>query len=169
MIKIGLIVNPIAGMGGKVGLKGTDGEMYKRALELGAKPVTSIRIEEVLGLVKRDDLYFFAAPGKMGEDHLKNFDFKFETIGKVNKETDSKDTKRIIRTMIEKEIKILIFVGGDGTARDVLDVVGMDVPVIAIPSGVKMFSSAFVYSTHAAAEMINGFGEDFIEKERSYR
>jgi predicted polyphosphate/ATP-dependent NAD kinase len=67
--------------------------------------------------------------------------------------------------MVEKDIKILIFVGGDGTARDILDVVEMDVPVIAIPSGVKMFSSAFVVSAYAAAEMINTFGGDFIEKE----
>jgi len=63
---IGLIVNPIAGMGGSVGLKGTDGETYKKALKLGAKPTTPQRIEETLALVNRKDLYFIVAPGKNG-------------------------------------------------------------------------------------------------------
>lgn len=58
MTKVGLIVNPIAGMGGKVGLKGTDGDMYERSLELGAEPVSPARIEDVLKMVERDDLFF---------------------------------------------------------------------------------------------------------------
>ena len=66
MKRIGLVVNPIAGMGGSVGLKGTDGETYKKALKLGAKPTTPKRIEETLSLVNREDLYFIVAPGKMG-------------------------------------------------------------------------------------------------------
>lgn len=165
MIKVGLIVNPIAGMGGKVGLKGTDGAMYKKAVELGAEPVTVERIEDVLKLIKRDDLYFLSAPDKMGENYLKNTKFKFEVVGEIEKETKREDTKKIAQIMMEQKIKALIFVGGDGTARDILDVVGMNIPVIAIPSGVKMFSSAFVFSAHAAAEMINSFGDDFLEKE----
>ena len=56
MKKVGLIVNPIAGMGGSVGLKGTDGETYKKALELGAAPTTPQRVEDTLALVKRKDL-----------------------------------------------------------------------------------------------------------------
>lgn len=163
MVHVGLIVNPIAGMGGKVGLKGTDGEMYERALKLGAEPVASARIEEVLSLVKRKDLFFYAAPREMGEDYLEDFDF--EVVGEIGEKTGPEDTKRLVGDMIKKGIKVLIFVGGDGTARDVLDVVGLEVPVIAIPSGVKMFSSAFAFSSHAAAELINSFGEDFIEKE----
>lgn len=165
MVKVGLIVNPIAGMGGKVGLKGTDGEMYKRAVELGAKPITSTRIEGVLKLVKRKDLYFVSAPGAMGENYLKKYDFEYEVIGEIDKETNREDTKRIAKLLVDKKVEAIIFVGGDGTARDVLDAVGMDVPVIAIPSGVKMFSSAFVFSANAAAEMINTFGSDFLEKE----
>ena len=165
MKKIGLIVNPIAGMGGSVGLKGTDGETYKKALELGAKPTTPQRIEETLALIKRKDLYFVVAPGKMGEDFIKKFDFKYEIVSSIGKTTNADDTKRIIKEMVNKNIELLIFVGGDGTARDVYDVLGLTIPVVGIPSGVKMFSPVFALSTYAAAEIINNESDKFIEKE----
>jgi len=162
---IGLVVNPIAGMGGSVGLKGTDGETYKKALKLGAKPTTPKRIEETLSLVNRKDLYFIVAPGKMGEDFIKKFNFKYEVVSKIDEETKADDTKRIISEMIVKGIELLIFVGGDGTARDVYDVLGLSIPVVGIPSGVKMFSPVFALSTTAAAKIINNKTDQFIEKE----
>ncbi len=165
MVKVGLVVNPVAGMGGKVGLKGTDGEMYKKALELGAEPVTGPRLESVLKLITRKDVYFYTAPKNMGEDYLKNYSFKYEVVGNLDDETTSSDTKRLAVEIKKIGVDVIVFVGGDGTARDILDAVKMDVPVIAIPSGVKMFSSAFVLSANAAAEMINTFSDDFIEKE----
>ena len=165
MKKIGLIVNPIAGMGGSVGLKGTDGEIYKKAIELGAKPTTPQRIEKTLSLIKRKDVYFMVAPGKMGKDYIEKFDFKYEIVSTIDKETNADDTKRIIREMVEKDIDLLIFVGGDGTARDVYDVLGLTIPVVGIPSGVKMFSPVFALSPSAAAEIINTAGNQFIEKE----
>ena len=165
MKSIGLIVNPIAGMGGSVGLKGTDGGIYKKAIELGAKPTTPARIEETLALLNRKDLYFITAPGKMGEDYIKKFNFKYEVVSEINEETYADDTKRIIREMLEKGIELLIFVGGDGTARDVYDVLGLTIPVVGIPSGVKMFSPVFALSTIAAAEIINNETKQLIEKE----
>ena len=122
MKKIGLIVNPIAGMGGSVGLKGTDGEIYKIAIELGAKPTTPQRIEETLSLIKRKDVYFMVAPGKMGKDYIKKFDFNYEVVSETGEEINATDTKRIVQEMLEKNIELLIFVGGDGTARDIYDV-----------------------------------------------
>ena len=165
MLKIGLIVNPVAGMGGSVGLKGTDEDAYKRALELGAKPVTPQRIEDTLSFVTRKDILFIAAPAKMGEDYIKKFKFNYEVLGKIGKETSSEDTKRIARKMVEKGIQLLIFVGGDGTARDIADAIDLKVPVVAVPSGVKMFSSVFSLSSRAAAKMINEFNGECEEKE----
>jgi len=165
MVKIGLIVNPRAGMGGSVGLKGTDGDMYRKALSLGSQPVAPERIRDVLARVTRKDLYFITAPGMMGEDYLKDFSFEYRVMGTIGRETSAEDTKRIIHEMIEENIHLLTFVGGDGTARDVLDAVGLKIPVIAIPSGVKMFSSVFTFSARAAAEMIDSSGDAFVEKE----
>jgi len=165
MVKIGLIVNPRAGMGGSVGLKGTDGDMYRKALSLGSQPVAPERIRDVLARVTRKDLYFITAPGMMGEDYLKDFSFEYRVMGTIGRETSAEDTKRIIHEVIEENIHLLTFVGGDGTARDVLDAVGLKIPVIAIPSGVKMFSSVFTFSARAAAEMIDSFGDAFVEKE----
>ena len=165
MKKIGLIVNPIAGMGGSVGLKGTDGEIVKKAIELGAKPTTPQRVKETLSLIKRKDVYFMVAPGKMGEDYIKKFDFKYEVVSEIGEETNATDTKRIVQDMLEKGIELLIFVGGDGTARDIYDVLDLKTPVVGIPSGVKMFSPVFALSTTAAAEIINNETDQFIEKE----
>jgi predicted polyphosphate/ATP-dependent NAD kinase len=165
MKKVGLIVNPVAGMGGSVGLKGTDGEMYKKAVELGATPITPQRVEDALSLVKRKDLHFIVAPDQMGEKYIRKFSFEYETISKIAGTTSAGDTERIAREMLEKGVDLLIFVGGDGTARDICNAVGFKVPVVAIPSGVKMFSPVFALSPYAAAEMINSFEDRFIEKE----
>lgn len=165
MKKVGLIVNPVAGMGGSVGLKGTDGEMYKKALELGATPITPQRVEDALSLIKRKNLHFIVAPDQMGENYIKKFNFKYEAISKIEGTTSSKDTEKIAKEMLKKGVDLLIFVGGDGTARDICNAIGLKVPVVAIPAGVKMFSPVFALSPYAAAEMINSFEDRFIEKE----
>ena len=47
---IGLIVNPVAGMGGSAGLEGINEGTYKNALELGADPVTPRRTQNCLSI-----------------------------------------------------------------------------------------------------------------------
>ena len=168
MERLGLIVNPIAGMGGSVGLKGTDGEIYKQALKLGAEPVTPKKTKELLSnIIKKNKINMVVAPQKMGEEYIKDFDINFKVIGKVGKETSVEDTKKILGKMLNYGIKLLIFVGGDGTARDVYDVIDSKIPVVAVPAGVKVFSSVFAVSVRAAAEMVEAFikGTDLTEEE----
>jgi len=165
---IGLVVNPVAGMGGSVGLKGTDGDMYKRALGLGAEPVTPKRTNDFLSRIEhRDQIGLLVAPGKMGEKYVESLDIPSTVIGSVGKETSAADTKRIAAEMVRRGVELLIFVGGDGTARDIHDAIDAQVPVVAVPSGVKVFSSVFAVSARAAAEMVNAFveGTDTTEEE----
>ena len=162
--RIGLIINPIAGMGGSVGLKGTDGGIYKEAVKMGATPVTPIRANELFSNVKnKEKIILIVAPGKMGADIAKNLGIDFKIVGEIGKETTEEDTKRIAKQMIKENIDLLIFCGGDGTARDIFDSVGLEKPVVALPAGVKMFSSVFAINPRAAAEIIDKFIEETIE------
>ncbi|TXT58099.1 MAG: ATP-NAD kinase [Promethearchaeota archaeon] len=170
MKKIGLIINPIAGMGGSVGLKGTDGKIIKKAIQLGAKPVTPDRIRTFLTNIEYDDeasFVFIVAPGKMGEDYVKNTTFKYEILGNIEDQTTAEDTKRLAMKMVKADIDLLVFCGGDGTARDIFDAIDMKIPVIAIPSGVKMFSSVFTINPIAASNILESFleGTELVEQE----
>lgn len=166
---IGLIVNPVAGMGGSVGLKGTDGkDIYQKALELGAQPVTPGKAHEVLEHINNTDaIDWLAAPGKMGENFVVEMDLAHTVIGEIGEETSGEDTRRIARQMAAQGADLIVFVGGDGSARDLFDAVGTDTPVVAVPAGVKIFSGVFAISTRRAAEMIDAFvsGVDVTEEE----
>ena len=166
--KLGLIVNPVAGMGGSVGLKGTDGQMYEKALALGAEPVTPKRTRDVLNHIEcKDAITLLVAPGKMGAQHAVDLDLSVTVIGESDERSSAEDTKQIARQMVAQGIHLLIFVGGDGTARDVYDAIGTEIPVVGVPSGVKVFSSAFALSARAAAEMVDAFveGAEVTEEE----
>ena len=164
MKKIGLIVNPVAGMGGSVGLKGTDGKMYQRASELGAMPVTQERAGTFLSHIKhQDDLTFLVAPGKMGEDVAQEAGVSFTIISSLTSEvTSADDTKRIAREMVNQDVDLVVFVGGDGTARDIYDAIELKKPALGVPSGVKMFGSVFAVNAMAAAEIVDAFVEGQI-------
>lgn len=168
MTSVGILINPIAGMGGSVGLKGTDGDSYRKALDLGARPVTPFRTREFLShLTRKQDCRFYAAPGKMGADVLAQDGLDCTVVGSIDHDTVAEDTKRIVRAMREEGIDLLVFAGGDGTARDIYDVVQLTLPVIGIPSGVKVFSSVFALSAKAAAAMLDAYvdGTELAEEE----
>lgn len=164
MKRIGLIINPIAGMGGSVGLKGTDGVIYKEAQKMGAIPITPHRVSELLSHINnKNEIFMLVAPSKMGADIIEGKGIKFKVIGKIGKESSAEDTKEIARQMIHEDIDLLIFCGGDGTARDIYDAIGLEKPVVAIPAGVKMFSSVFALNPRAAAQIIDKFVEETVE------
>jgi predicted polyphosphate/ATP-dependent NAD kinase len=166
--KVGLIVNPVAGMGGSVGLKGTDGGMYERAVELGAEPVTPDRARAFLSHVERsDEVRWLAGPGAMGESYLADVGLPHEVVGEVDARTTAEDTRRVARRMVEEGADLLTFVGGDGTARDVHDAVDGRVPVVAVPAGVKVYSAVFALNPRSAAGLVDAFveGTDVVEEE----
>ncbi|NMC60137.1 MAG: ATP-NAD kinase family protein [Candidatus Methanofastidiosa archaeon] len=159
MRNIGFLINPISGMGGSVGLKGTDG-LYEKALELGAEKVSEKRAEvffESLGLVK--DTTFLVPSGEMGEDLLKKTGNNYEVIYNSNILTSRIDTIETLKEFKKRRVEIVIFCGGDGTARDICEVIGTEIPVIGMPAGVKMFSSVFAINPKAASDLLKAFLE----------
>jgi len=171
LMKLGFLVNPIAGMGGRVGLKGTDG-VLGRALALGAKPVAPKRGVEFLKKLKElgvtAKLRVVTCLGSMGENEVKSVGLEAELLPlPLKKETTAEDTKKAVKLMINKHtVDLLAFVGGDGTARDVLDAInetGKEVPVLGVPAGVKMYSGIFAVNPEDAAEVLEAFVEGEAE------
>jgi predicted polyphosphate/ATP-dependent NAD kinase len=158
--RVGFLVNPIAGIGGKVGFKGTDGrKTLREAILKGAKPASPERGRRFLEEVKRQDkeIEFLIAPGSMGGDTADQLKLEHEPIGRIGGTTTAEDSIRIARLMKKKAPHLIVFCGGDGTARDVLKGVGRDTPVLGVPSGVKIYSSVFAISPVAAAESTVAF------------
>jgi len=158
--RVGFLVNPIAGMGGAVGLKGTDGRKTLRdALRKGAKPVSPERGLRFLEEVQRrsQGIEFLTAPGSMGSDIADQLELEYELVGRIGKTTTSDDSIGIARLMKRKRVDLMVFCGGDGTAGDVLEGIGQDAPVLGVPAGVKIYSSVFAINPVAAAESTVAF------------
>jgi predicted polyphosphate/ATP-dependent NAD kinase len=165
-MKIGFLVNPIAGMGGKVGLKGTDG-VIQSALKLGAKPLAPHKAEQMLNdfsNISTDTpaLTWVTCNGAMGRDVLETAGMNDITVvyTTLKKNTSADDTKKACKEFLKHHIDLLVFCGGDGTARDIYSVVDKKIPLLGIPAGVKMHSGVFGITTNATAKMLL----DFINK-----
>ncbi len=175
--RLGLIVNPIAGMGGKVGLKGTDGiGVLKRAVELGARPEAPKRTMvalEVLAPLK-DDFEILTYPLDMGENQAKALGFDTVVLGgPANRgeifnedavldqrgvaDTTFQDTENAAKDMLEAGVDLILFAGGDGTARNIYNAVGDDVPVLGIPAGVKIHSPVYATNPRNAGQLAAKF------------
>ena len=163
--KIGLVINPIAGMGGAVGLKGTDG-LADDAAARGAKPLAAARAHLCLQLISADaeGLLFYAASGEMGERELEKSGLLFEVVyrTRIGERSSSQDTMRACKQFRERHVDLILFCGGDGTARDIAGAVGM-LPMLGIPAGVKMHSGVFAISPQAAAELAIGYVRGELE------
>jgi len=155
---IGFIVNPYAGMGGAVGLKGTDG-LVKEAEMRGAVPGAPLRALAALRLLTDSGIHFLTCSGAMGEDEIREAGIvRYSVEYWAPETTTAGDTKNACRAFIDLSADLIVFCGGDGTARDVYDVVGTTIPVIGVPAGVKMYSGVFAITPEAAAEILTQKG-----------
>jgi len=154
MKKVGLIVNPIAGIGGRVGLKGSDGaEVLKKALALGAKPEAARRATEALQIISKikGSLQIFTYPQEMGEYACREAGLDPVVIGQINPgETTPEDTITAARALELEQIELLLFAGGDGTARNIFSAIGDRLPVLGIPAGVKIHSAVYAVNPRSA-------------------
>ena len=180
MKKLGLIVNPVAGVGGRVGLKGSDGaDVLRRALELGAvrdAPRRARQALERLGRV-REHVEILAWPGEMGEDEARAAGWEPRVLGSFDGRrsyvlcelersgarpsitcddfvlTTPADTEQAARDLLAAGVDLILFAGGDGTARNICNAVGDRVPVIGVPAGVKIHSAVYATTPAAAGDV----------------
>jgi predicted polyphosphate/ATP-dependent NAD kinase len=178
--RLGLIVNPVAGVGGRVGLKGSDGaEVLRRALELGAVRDAPRRARLALERLARvrDHLEVVTWPGEMGEDEARAAGFEPRVLGDFDGRrsyvfceqersgeavaitcddfvfTTPADTGQAARDLMAAGVDLILFAGGDGTARDICNAVGQGVPVIGVPAGVKIHSAVYAATPAAAGDV----------------
>ncbi len=158
--RLGIIVNPIAGMGGRVGLKGTDGaDILARARALGAAPQATPRCLRALRrLPPESSCEILAAPGQMGEAVAAAAGLPARVVGRGGRSAEA--TREAATRMVEAGVNLILFAGGDGTACDLRAAVGHRVPILGVPTGVKMQSAVFATSPEAAGEVASRFLRD---------
>lgn len=156
--RVGLIVNPVAGMGGRVGLKGSDGAaVLQTARQLGATPTSPRRAVEALKRLTsvKMNVDLVTYPLEMGASEAVEAEFEPIVVGSITRgETTAADTERAAREMRELGIDLLLFAGGDGTAVNIYTSIGGSVPVVGIPTGVKMHSAVFAVNPRAAGDLV---------------
>ena len=161
MKKLGLLINPVAGIGGSVGLKGTD-HMVEEAIRRGAKPRANDRVRQALKelLEIKNELEIVTCPGDMGEDTAKSMGFRTTVLHTGGRRSlkdlfDSSRTDTIVlsKAMEEAGVDLLLFAGGDGTARDIYEGVGTELPALGIPAGVKIHSPVYAKNPQSAGDL----------------
>ncbi|MHA1805932.1 MAG: ATP-NAD kinase family protein [Promethearchaeota archaeon] len=165
IFELGLIINPIAGMGGPGALKGTDSrEILEKAISMGAKPTALERAKELLQNLTsvKSKIKFLTCPSYMGENSLREMEFNHSLIHdplfdgvSSPYDTTNEHTKVAAKKLIQNpNLRLLIFIGGDGTARDILNAIDKQIPCLGIPAGVKVFSSVFSMNPRVGARLI---------------
>ncbi len=147
-------------MGGAVGLKGTDGEdILREAVARGAQKVSPLRAETALRAIagRGTHLEFVTCSGDMGEDELESAGLEGRIVCKSENPSTRDDSIRAARAFMAEKVDLILFAGGDGTARDILEVIGREVPMVGIPTGVKMHSAVFAMTPEDAADSVEAF------------
>lgn len=187
--RVGFLLNPHAGLGGRAALKGSDDRDALEPIldEVRYEETPSFRraVEAFSGVPLKGGVVV-SAPGILGVEALKQTigrdgpTFEVLRLGVPAKrfgETTADDTRRFATALADAEIDLLVFAGGDGTAVDVAEAVDGRVPILGIPTGVKMLSGVFAQSPGMARDVLNrlskGFGTKQVEvvdlDESSYR
>ncbi len=156
--KLGLIINPWAGIGGPAGLKGSDGaETVRQALAAGIEPQSHKRAAIALEALKpfAEQLEILCFAGNMGEVVAKDCSFQATVVGEAESDPSTPaDTERAAKAIRDAGADLIVFVGGDGTARNMVNALGDNFPVLGIPAGVKMHSACFAISPKAGGEVL---------------
>jgi predicted polyphosphate/ATP-dependent NAD kinase len=169
---LGLIVNPIAGMGGRVGLKGTDGpEILEKARSLGAVPRAQERTQEALVMLGgiKNRFRLLTCPGPMGEEAALSAGLYPSLVvpSASHGSTSARDTIEGARALLAAKVDLLLFVGGDGTARDIFTAIGEGAVTLGIPAGVKIHSAVFSVNPGIGGEVAADFLQDRVREIRS--
>lgn len=158
--KLGLIINPVAGIGGTVALKGSDGEQTAaQALALGATPKAHLRAQVALEVLLpyREKIIVYTASDKMGEQLAKRLGFSTQVVYQSAEQTSPTDTENTVSALVEQGVDLILFAGGDGTARNVchaIDALNAQVPALGIPAGCKIHSGVYAITPHAAGKVV---------------
>ena len=168
MVRIGILANPDAGLGGRLGLKGSDGQA-ELARSKGAEDRSGPRLESMLGHFSRihrgesRQIEWITSTGRMGTEWIPS-ELEIGAIYEVHQspgKTSANDTQDAVARLLEAGIDLLVYSGGDGTTRDIVaslsDSETPELPVIGVPSGVKMHSGCFASSPKAAAEVLSAW------------
>jgi len=94
----------------------------------------------------------------MGEDAATNCDFTPKLIGaSITDITTSNDTQNAAKILRDAGVDLLLFVGGDGTARDIFTAIGDTVVTLGIPAGVKIHSGVYASNPTDAGRLTASF------------
>ena len=150
---LGLVVNPLAGLGGAVALKGSDGAaIVARALKAGAVPQAGVRATRAMAAFQRDGGGpTLTGPGDLGADAA-----PWADVVPLSPTGTAQDTAGLVAAM-QGRVALILFAGGDGTARDVIAANRTDIPVLGIPAGVKMHSGVFARTPERAGQVAASF------------
>ena len=168
-MRLGLVVNPIAGMGGRLAFKGSDDvALVAAARERGEAAVAPARATEALRRLTAlgGDVEVLAYAGAMGEDEARSAQLAPTVLGSTSRVTTAQDTRTAAAAMAERGVDLLLFAGGDGTAVDVLQAIGDRIPVLGIPAGVKMHSAVFAVNPRSAGELAASLAQDGVRSVR---
>jgi predicted polyphosphate/ATP-dependent NAD kinase len=155
--KLGLIVNPVAGLGGTVALKGSDGaQTAARAIELGAEPKANSRTKAALEVLLpyKERLTIYTVNGDMGELTAKALGFNAEVVYNTSAITTPDDTEQAAKVLKDCGVDLVLFAGGDGTARNICHAIEDTVPVLGIPAGCKIHSGVYAITPKAAGRVV---------------